>query len=267
MIGVDASPAMLDLARNLPFGDRVRWINGDAAQAGTPAADLAIMTGHVAQFFLTDEDWSANLAAIHDALGPGGTLAFESRDPLARVGAMEAQRTRSSVDDPRAGRIETWTEVDDASGGIVSYTNHYLFETGADLVSKARLRFRTRTELTHSLAGAGFSVDDVYGDWNRGPVTKTTDELIVVADSPLTERPGGGQRSLRATSNKSRGIVAASRYSGTRARNPSGGIGSSIRSMSRPLRAIALTYCDSGRCTNGSTTPGASSSIAMSSTR
>ena len=31
--------------------------------------------------------------------------------------------------------------------------------------------------------------------------------------------------------------------------------------------AIAFTYCDSGRCTNGSTTPGASSSIVTSSTQ
>ena len=74
-------------------------------------------------------------------------------------------------------------------------------------------------------------------------------------------------RVLRATRSSRRGIVAASRYSSALARKPSGGAGSSMRSTSRPCAAIALTYCESGRCTNGSTTPGASSSIVTSTGR
>ena len=46
---------------------------------------------------------------------------------------------------------------------------------------------------------------------------------------------------LRATIRSRRGIERASRYSCALARKPSGGSGSSIRSISRPLRAIALT--------------------------
>ena len=62
-------------------------------------------------------------------------------------------------------------------------------------------------------------------------------------------------------------MVAASRYSSALARKPSGGAGSSMRSTSSPCAAIAFTYCDSGRCTNGSITPGASSSIVTSTGR
>jgi len=54
----------LNIARQRPYGDRVRWIEGDASRLGTPDADLAIMTGHVAQFFLTDESWQAALSAL-----------------------------------------------------------------------------------------------------------------------------------------------------------------------------------------------------------
>ena len=61
---VDPAPAMLDIARQRPYGDRVRWIEGDASRLGTPDADLAIMTGHVAQFFLTDESWQAALSFL-----------------------------------------------------------------------------------------------------------------------------------------------------------------------------------------------------------
>src|SRR5437588_5074586 len=63
----------------------------------------------------------------------------------------------------------------------------------------------------------------------------------------LRERSGTNraQRStgspFRAARNSRRGIVAASRYSTARSRKPSGGAGSSIRSMRRPWSAMALT--------------------------
>ena len=60
--------------------------------------------------------------------------------------------------------------------GIVSYENHYLFAaTGADLVSAARLRFRTRAELRQSRSTKRASrSSDVYGAWARGPVGPRT---------------------------------------------------------------------------------------------
>ena len=63
MIGVDPSPAMVNIARHRPDGNRVHWIDGDASALGTPGADLAIMSGHVAQFFVSDESWQATLPA------------------------------------------------------------------------------------------------------------------------------------------------------------------------------------------------------------
>jgi len=76
---------------------------------------------------------------------------------------------------PAAGRVETWSEVHDVRDGIVSYTNHYAFaSTGEELLSPTKLRFRTLEELTRSLAGAGFAVERVYGDWDRRPAGSTT---------------------------------------------------------------------------------------------
>ena len=186
LTGIDPSPAMVDIARHRGGCDGVHWICGDASRLGTPGADLAIMTGHVAQFFLTDESWHAALTALRAALRPGGRLAFESRNPGAREWEGWTREAASRVHDPSAGRVETWSEVHDVRDGIVSYTNHYAFaSTGEELLSPTKLRFRTLEDLSRSLAGAGFAVERVYGDWDRRPAGSTTRELIVVARTPL----------------------------------------------------------------------------------
>lgn len=182
MIGIDPAPAMLELARHRPYGEHVRWVDGDASQLGTPEADLAIMTGHVAQFFLTDEGWHAALVALHDALRPGGWLAFESRNPGAREWERWTRESRQSLVDLQVGWVAHWSEVVEVRDGIVSYTNHYaLAATGEELVSPTELRFRTEAELRGTLAEAGFVIDRIHGDWDRRPAGPRTPELIVVA--------------------------------------------------------------------------------------
>jgi SAM-dependent methyltransferase len=180
--GVDPAPGMLAVARRSPLGDLVRWIEGDASRLDVIEAALAIMTGHVAQFFLTDEDWMGALTALRAALRPGGRLAFESRDPRARAWEAWTPAARRSVVDPTAGRVDTWCELHEVHDGLVSSTIHYRFAaTGEELLAPTTLRFRTREELERTLAAAGFAVEHVYGDWDRRPVGPTTPELIVVA--------------------------------------------------------------------------------------
>jgi SAM-dependent methyltransferase len=182
--GVDPAPAMIEIARTRPACGRVRWIVGGAADVGKCDADLAIMTGHVAQFFLTDDSWQAALVALRSALRPEGRLAFESRNPGAREWEAWTSDARTSVTDALAGPVETWVEAADIADGIVSCVVHYAFAaTGKELVSLTRLRFRTQAELIESLAYAGFAVERVYGDWDCRAPGPTTPELIMVAAS------------------------------------------------------------------------------------
>jgi SAM-dependent methyltransferase len=179
MIGVDPSPAMLAVAR--ARDDRVRWAVGGPDAIRAVGADLTFMSGHVAQFFVTDAEWADALDALHTALRPGGVLAFETRNPDACEWEQWTRASRRVVN-TSAGRVEQWSEVDDVRDRVVAYRNHYRFAaTGDEIVSPCRLRFRNVDELHASLARAGFAIDVVYGDWDRRPVTRAAPELIVVA--------------------------------------------------------------------------------------
>ena len=184
MIGVDPSRAMLEVARNRPGGDRVRWIEGDASRLdGSAAADLVIMTGHVAQVIADDESWHATLGAAFRALRPRGRVVFESRDPGAKGWtAWTPAASHRWFEDAVIGPFEMWYELTDVQGDRVRYEIHYvLADAGEELVSSNELRFRTELELTASLTNAGFVVEHVFGDWNRQPVDLATPELIFAA--------------------------------------------------------------------------------------
>src|SRR5215469_1839770 len=52
---IDPALACLRVARRKPGADRVRWLCTDAASLPPLQADLAVMTGNVAQVFVTGE--------------------------------------------------------------------------------------------------------------------------------------------------------------------------------------------------------------------
>jgi SAM-dependent methyltransferase len=181
--GVDPSRAMLDVARRRPGAGQVEWIEGDAARLGATNADLAVMTGHVAQVFLDDTGFDATLAAAHAALRPGGWIAFESRNPLAAPWtAWTREQSRRVIDDPQHGAVEIWLQLIDVKAGRVRFETCYRFVAGGDtVVSASELRFRTQAELVDALRKAGFSGMEWFGDWHRSPVYEASRELIVVA--------------------------------------------------------------------------------------
>jgi SAM-dependent methyltransferase len=181
MIGVDPSAVMLEVALQKPGADGVQWTQGGAGQLGTPGADLAIMSGHVAQFILKDADWVEALTGLRQALRPGGYLAFESRNPRAQEWKRWTGSKRM-IPDSIYGPIEAWTEVTEVEGDVVYAVGHRrLVSSNEELVSPFTLRFRSEELLRRSLASAGFSVQSVCGDWDRRPSGPGERELIVIA--------------------------------------------------------------------------------------
>ena len=180
--GVDPARASLDAARRKPGAERVTWIEGTAARLPDAAFDVAVMTSHVAQFFVDDEEWASTLSDLHRAIVPGGRLAFETRDPddrrWERWNPVDSRRVVALPD----GRgVTAWTEVTELARTTVTLVHHYVFPDGEELRSTARMRFRTEAEVRTSLGAAGFSVDTVHGGWGREPVGRGDGELLVIA--------------------------------------------------------------------------------------
>ncbi|NEA38659.1 class I SAM-dependent methyltransferase [Streptomyces sp. SID11385] len=183
LAGLDPDRAALERARRR--GD-VEWIEGRAADAA-PGAEfaLATMTGHAFQTLLTDDEVRASLAAVRNALRPGGLFAFETRHPAARAwerwNRANPNDMTELVDD--AGRaLRYWHDVDSVAGDVVTIRGTLADAEGRVLrVLGESLRFLGVTELNGFLAEAGFLVEEQYGDWDRAPLGEAGPEIITVA--------------------------------------------------------------------------------------
>jgi ubiquinone/menaquinone biosynthesis C-methylase UbiE len=163
VIGVDPAKASLDLARSKPYANQVNWILGDATMLPVLAVDMAIMTGNVAQVFLTDEVWMQTLSSIYRSLKPEGHLVFEVRDPAKQAWLKwTKEQTYQQQVLPALGAIECWCDVTHVSDESVSFCYTYIFESDGSIVhSNSTLRFRQKDEIVSSLEQAGYLVKGI----------------------------------------------------------------------------------------------------------
>ena len=163
VIGVDPAAASLAVARNKQGADQVSWVHGDATTLPPLHVDVALITGNVAQVFLTDQDWIATLRGIRASLTLHGFLVFETRRPERRAWYDWALDTEPVIRDlPGVGQVEQRSEVTDVVLPLVSFRQWYRFVRDDQVISSSStLRFRSRDEIENSLASAGFAVSEV----------------------------------------------------------------------------------------------------------
>jgi hypothetical protein len=160
VVAADPAAASLDVARLKDRNGTVAWVHADAAGVPAAGADLAVMTGNVAQVFLTESEWARALQGIGAALRSRGYLVFETRRPGRR--AWEEWAGPVTRDVPGIGPVERRGEVTAVNLPFVSFRYTYTFlSDGAIITSDSTLRFRSREELEASLAAQGYQVLDV----------------------------------------------------------------------------------------------------------
>jgi hypothetical protein len=78
------------------------------------------------------------------------------------------------------GAVESWTEVTDVAGPLVTFRTTWSFRSdGEVLTSDSTLRFRDQDEVVASLVAQGYVVDDV-----RGAPDRYGRELVFLARKP-----------------------------------------------------------------------------------
>lgn len=161
--GLEPAEASLEFARSKPGADKVKWIHGSTMQLPPMAVDMAVMTGNVAQVFLTDNEWIETLTALRRALRPGGYLVFETRDPSRRAWIdWTKEKTYQLLSIAEIGNVAAWCDVTDVFEDKVSFRWTYAFESdGKVLSSESTLRFRARPSIERSLRDCGYDVIEV----------------------------------------------------------------------------------------------------------
>lgn len=180
---------MLEQARRGAELD-IEWILGDLESTSWEREfDFVVMTGHAFQVLLGDGELRAALVAVRAALTDGGQFGFETRNPLAR--AWESWTTDTPVEvvapgpDGAAGggaAMRLARQVRSVDGEIVSFTSTF-DSPGAPgpRHSDSTLRFLGADRLDAFLGEAGLVVEERYGDWDHGPLTDASPEIITVA--------------------------------------------------------------------------------------
>jgi SAM-dependent methyltransferase len=179
LVGLDPAAAMLDQAR---VSTDVDWRLGDLGTVSFDREfDLVIMTGHVFQVFLTDDDIAAALTAVGAALADGGRYAFETLNPLLRPWE---QWTGSAEIVAPDGTVVTAANTDPrlVGGQIVEVVGKFSSPRWArEVRCPSSLRFVEVELLDTLLSQAGLAVVERYGTWDRRPFTKQLPEIITIA--------------------------------------------------------------------------------------
>ena len=142
VVGVDPSAAMIAFARDRRGAELVTWIEGDSSNAPHEVFDLAIMTGNVAQH-IADADWERTLRDLRQRMTVGGTIAFESRNPVARAWESWASGAPTTRETPHGTLIE-WMDVELIDDRTVHLAAHNTFVRSGETVTMVEtLIFRT----------------------------------------------------------------------------------------------------------------------------
>lgn len=187
VIGIEPAKPMLDIARgnyNIP---NIDWVLGSTKELASRNADLIVMTSHVAQFIINDEDWVNFLETAYQSLNQDGHILFDSKNPLPRPWEKYTKRNTIKSIQTNNGILTTYAETltnktTSNKAVLVTHDIHYHFERDDNRhVSRNTLVYRSQSDIENSLKDAGFNIVNIFGDWTNSEATDQSNELIFLA--------------------------------------------------------------------------------------
>ena len=186
-VGLDASPAMLDVLRAKRPPPNVELVEGrmETFALGDARFRLAISPFRALQHLLDVDSQLAALANVRRHLAPGGTFAFDVFDPkLDRIAVADEAEHLAATFTHDGQQIRRWDAVRRDLTTQVMRVKFRFEADGVDLgATEVSLRWFYRYELQHLLARAGFTDVTVYGGYDRRP-WRAEGETVVVARAP-----------------------------------------------------------------------------------
>ena len=200
--GLDRSPPMIAYLRRkvaaLPAEVRARITiqQGDMRDFILPQRFALVYVPFRAFLHLmTAADQIAALENIRRHLLPGGRLALNFFDPDASIIATNSSRakgvlyrTGDEFVDPRSGNVLVeWasSQYDQRQQEIDQYFIYDELDNHGRVLDQhyraVRMRYIFRYEFEHLLARCGFSIEALYGSWDRSPMVRVGGELIWIA--------------------------------------------------------------------------------------
>ena len=189
--GLDASQAMLDVARSKASQPAPRWIHAAMQEfdLGGERFRLIFSAFRAFQHLYTVEEQLSCLACVRVHLAPGGRFAFDVFQPrlerLCLDEEPEEEDLRFRQGDEEVVRYARVSR--ERAAQLLHVTMRYERWRGGRVVANEETRFQMRWfhrfELEHLMARAGFDGVRIYGDFDRSPVARASPAFVVVASA------------------------------------------------------------------------------------
>lgn len=199
MTGVDGSEQMLARFREKvdaeagDVRDRITLHTGDARDFSLGKTfPLVIAPFRILQHIVTIDDQLRCLGSVARHLSPGGRFVFDVFNPTFRYLTMDRSAEREEtprfqLPDGRAmsrsfrvPRVRWIEQVSESE--LIYYVYGSPDEEPVRHVQAFDMRWYLRAELVHLLARAGFTVRDIFGNFDRSPLRDDSPEMVVVAE-------------------------------------------------------------------------------------
>ena len=196
VVGIDISPRMVEAAQakasRRGLADRCIFQPGDMADVRlADTFPLIVMPFRSFQSMLAVEEQRRALTLARAHLAPGGLLAFDTFNPdvktLANDDTASLLYYLKDVERPGGGTIVLWAQngwnpveqVNDVRMVIEEVSDTGVVERR--LIREFEQRYTFRYEMEHLLELCGFDLDEVCGDFEGGPVTEDSEDLVWLA--------------------------------------------------------------------------------------